>query len=227
MNLPGRDDYIDIHTHEARPCPGVFSVDNIMAHENRIPEQTNGLAFTFGIHPWYLSEANHDYLIEEVAKSALLPSVIALGEAGFDRIKGPSPELQRSTFERQIVIAEDNKKPVVIHCVRAWDELLRAHKRMNPGMPWLVHGFRGSKDLASQLISKGMYLSFWFDFILKPESGELVRNLPKERIFLETDGAEVDIKDIYNKVSDDLKISVEELKTYINSNFYKFFNINP
>ena len=225
MSLPGKDDYIDIHTHEARPYPGVFSVENIMAHENRIPEQTNGLAFTFGIHPWYLSEANHDHLIAEVEKSAQLQSVIALGEAGFDRIKGPSQELQRRTFERQILIAEEHRKPVVIHCVRAWDELLRAHKRLNPRMPWLVHGFRGNKDLATQLISKGMYLSFWFDFILKPESSELVRNLPKERIFLETDGADVNIADIYNKVSIDLGISIDELKEQILLNFNNLFII--
>jgi Tat protein secretion system quality control protein TatD with DNase activity len=45
-----------------------------------------------------------------------------------------------------------------------------------------------------------MYLSFWFDFILRPESAELLRNLPMDRIFLETDGADVPIRDIYKKL---------------------------
>jgi len=223
MNLPGTDDYIDIHTHGAKPVPGLFSVEVLMAHEARIPEKTPGLAFTYGIHPWYLDESNHNRLLASVIKTAADPLVIAVGETGFDKIKGPSMDLQRKTFEEQIIIAEELKKPVVIHCVRAWDELLKAHKRFHPKLPWLVHGFRGNKDLAMQLISKGMYISFWFEFILKPESSELVGSLPKERIFLETDGAEVDIRDIYNKVSNDLGLELNGLKKLILDNFKRFF----
>lgn len=225
MNLPGTDDYIDIHTHGAKPVPGLFSVEVLMAHEARIPEKTPGLAFTYGIHPWYLDESNHNRLLASVIKTAADPLVIAVGETGFDKIKGPSMDLQRKTFEEQIIIAEELKKPVVIHCVRAWDELLRAHKRFHPKLPWLVHGFRGNKDLAMQLISKGMYISFWFEYILKPESSELVGSLPKERIFLETDGAEVDIRDIYNKVSNDLGLELNGLKKLILNNYKVFFNL--
>jgi TatD DNase family protein len=225
MNLPGTDDYIDIHTHGAKPVTGLFSVEVLMAHEARIPEKTPGLAFTYGIHPWYLDESNHNRLLASVIKTAADPLVIAVGETGFDKIKGPSMDLQRKTFEEQIIIAEELKKPVVIHCVRAWDELLRAHKRFHPKLPWLVHGFRGNKDLAMQLISKGMYISFWFEFILKPESSELVGSLPKERIFLETDGAEVDIRDIYNKVSNDLGLGLNGLKKLILNNYKVFFNL--
>jgi len=54
MNLPGTGDYIDIHTHGAKPVHGLFSVEVLMAHEERIPEKTPGIAFTYGIHHWYL-----------------------------------------------------------------------------------------------------------------------------------------------------------------------------
>ena len=223
MNYPQPGDYIDLHTHGARPIQGVFQVETIMAHEERIPEKTKDLAFTYGIHPWYLDESNHNRLLASVIKIAEDPLVIAVGEAGFDKIKGPSMDLQRKTFEEQVIIAEELKKPVVIHCVRAWDELLRAHKRLHPKLPWLVHGFRGNKDLAMQLISKGMYISFWFEFILKQESSELVKTLPKEKIFIETDGAEIDVKDIYNKVSGDLGLGLNGLKKLILDNFKRFF----
>ena len=227
MNLPGKDDYIDIHTHDASPVKGVFSVEVLMAHKEREPENIPGILFTCGIHPWHLDESSHNRLIASVIKLTAHPSVIAVGETGFDKIKGPSLDLQRKTFEEQVIIAEELNKPVIIHCVRAWDELLREHKKFNPRMPWLVHGVRGKPDLAMQLISKGMYISFWFDFILKPESSQLVKSLPVERIFLETDGADVDIRDIYNKVSADLGITADELKKQIFSNFYNFFNVNP
>lgn len=227
MNLPGTGDYIDIHTHGAKPVTGHFSVEVLMAHERKLPVETPGLAFTYGIHPWYLDESNHDSLLASVIKTVADPLIIAVGEAGFDKIKGPSLELQRKTFGEQVFIAEELKKPLVIHCVRAWDELLRINKKLNPEMPWLVHGFRGNKDLAIQLINKGMYISFWYDFILKPEASELVRNLPQERIFLETDGADVNIEDIYEKVSSDLKISGEKLKEQIFQNYCRLFNLNP
>jgi Tat protein secretion system quality control protein TatD with DNase activity len=88
---------------------------------------------------------------------------------------------------------------------------------------WLVHGFRGKEWL--QLIKRGMYLSFWFDFVMRPESAELLRFLPNDRIFLETDGADVDIRDIYRKVSIDLGMDVNELKRIFINNFNALFNM--
>jgi TatD DNase family protein len=224
MNSPEKGDYIDIHTHDSKPDKGIFAVENIMAHENLQPETISAKAFTAGIHPWHLNENNREQLLEYVRKVAESSNLIAFGEAGFDKLRGPSMELQKSTFEEQLKIAGENHKPVIIHCVRAWDELLTAHRNLKPEKPWLVHGFRGKKELALQLIKRGMYLSFWFDFVLRPESADLLRSLPKDRIFLETDGADVDIKEIYRKVSGDLEINLDDLKNTILNNFNLLFN---
>lgn len=223
MNSPEQGEYIDIHTHDSKPGKGIFAVENIMAHENLQPETISAKAFTAGIHPWHLNENNREELLEYVRNIAGSPNLIALGEAGFDRLRGPSLELQESTFEEQVKMAGWKHKPLIIHCVRAWDELLAVHKNLKPEKPWLVHGFRGKKELANQLISRGMYLSFWFDFVLRPESADLLRFLPKNRIFLETDGADVDIRKIYKKVADDLALNVDELKTIILNNFNFLF----
>ena len=223
MNLPQPDDYIDIHTHGAGNLPGIFSVESLMAHENLQPENIMGLAYTAGIHPWHLTESNQKQLLGFISALAGNSSLIAIGEAGFDKIRGPSIDLQRIVFEEQVKIATQINKPVVIHCVRAWDELLAAHKKLKPELPWLVHGFRGKKELAHQLLNRGMYLSFWFDFILRPESAQFLRYLPKERIFLETDGADISIKDIYMKVAVDLNMPEDDLKATIFSNFKNLF----
>jgi TatD DNase family protein len=227
MSFPHQNDFIDIHTHGSVPSPGIFSVETLMAHENRIPQEQVGLAFTSGIHPWYLSVESHDGMLAYVAVTAADRSVIAVGEAGFDKIKGPAMDLQKKTFEEQVLIAEEHKKPVVIHCVRAWEELLAEHKKLKPLTPWLVHGFRGKKELALQLISRGIYLSFWFDFITRPEAASLLKSLPVDHIFLETDGSGADIRDIYIKVSGDLGLTVNELKSQIFSNFNEFFKSDP
>jgi TatD DNase family protein len=223
MNSPEQGEYIDIHTHDSKPEEGIFAVENVMAHENLKPDAISARAFTSGIHPWHLNDNNQEELLEYVRNIADSPNLIGLGEAGFDKLRGPSMELQKSTFEEQVKIAGEKEKPLIIHCVRAWDELLASHRNLKPDRPWLVHGFRGKKELADQLISRGMFLSFWFDFVLRPESAELLRSLPKNRIFVETDGAGVDIREIYRKVAVDLEINIDKLKKIILDNFNLMF----
>ena len=223
MNSPRPGDYIDIHTHDFRPVPGVFAVENIMAHENRDPGAINARVFTAGIHPWYLDENNSSSLLAYIRGIASSPDLIAFGEAGFDKLRGPSHEIQLAAFAEQVKIAGEFGKPLVIHCVKAWNELQEAHRDLKPGTPWLVHGFRGQKELALQLIRRGMYISFWFDFVVRPESSGLVKSIPPERIFLETDGADADIRDIYSKVSADLGLGVDKLKEQISENYRELF----
>ena len=223
MNLPQTGDFIDIHTHDSVPSDGIFAVENIMAHEGPVPQNISAGAFTAGIHPWQLNENNRDKLLEFIRSIAANPGLIAFGEAGFDRLRGPSIDLQKSVFAEQVRIASEKGKPLIIHCVRAWDELLAAHKNLKPRIPWMVHGFRGKKELALQLLKRGMYLSFWFDFVMRPGSAELLRFLPKDRIFLETDGAGTDIREIYEKVSKDLAVSVDDLKNIILGNYKQLF----
>ncbi len=225
MYQPGPGDYIDIHVHGGKPVSGIFILESLMAHEDKFPIDNQGIAFTYGIHPWFLNEENHDEYILSVEQMVRLPLIVAVGEAGFDRLRGPSAELQRRTFEEQVIISEEVKKPMIIHCVRGWDELLSVQKRFKPKMPWLVHGFRGNTVLANQLLSKGMFLSIWFEYVLRPESASLLRSLPLERIFLETDGADVDIRQIYNKVATDLELEVDQLKKLIIKNFNAFFEM--
>lgn len=225
MHLPLNGDYIDIHVHGGTPAAGIFILESLMAHEEKVPEDKPGVAYTFGIHPWFLTENNYIQQLNTVRNIAGNPGFIAIGEAGFDKLRGPSIPLQRKVFEEQITLSEELKKPVVIHCVRSWEELLSVQKKLKPKMTWLIHGFRGNAELATQLLSKGMYLSFWFDFVLRPNAGTLLRQLPSGRIFLETDGADVDIRAIYKKVADDLGLSVADLKSIILENFYRWLAV--
>lgn len=223
MHYPQAGDYIDIHVHDGKPSPGIFILESLMAHENNTPEKLEGVSYTYGIHPWFLNDENHQQLLLSVKKTVSHPEVIAVGEAGFDRLRGPSAELQREVFEEQVLISEEIQKPLVIHCVRAWDELMGAKKKLKPAMPWLIHGFRGNAKFADQLLSKGMYLSIWYEFALRPESGNLLRSIPADRLFLETDGADVDIRSIYQKVAADRNQDVEDLKSDILNNYLAFF----
>ncbi|HEX2919569.1 MAG TPA: TatD family hydrolase [Bacteroidales bacterium] len=225
MNYPFEGDYIDIHVHGGKTKPGVFILETLMAHENRLPDNIPGIAYTFGIHPWYLTHENYSDHLRLVERIAAMTEIVAIGEAGFDKLHGPSMELQAEVFSEQVKISERINKPLIIHCVRAWDELLSAARTLKPKQPWMIHGFRGKIKLAEQLLSKGFRISIWFEYALRPESTELLRNLPEDSFFLETDGADIRIESIYEKVADDKGIDIEYLKTIMCSNYLKFFNL--
>lgn len=226
MNLPGPDDFIDIHNHGAKPMHGVFSVENLVAAEERIPDEAAGLTYSIGIHPWHLTRENFTEQLVKVENYSRHTNVIALGEAGFDRLRVVLDfSLQKDVFKKQVIISEEVKKPLYIHCVRAWEELLSARKELRAVMPWLVHGFRGKSELAQSLVSKGMYISFWFEFTIRPEAAQLIKSLPAERIFLETDGGDIPISLIYEKVSGYLGLTIRQLKNQMYSNFMVFKGI--
>jgi len=224
MNRPVPGDYIDIHTHGGSPSEGLFIVENLMAHESTYFKSEPGIAFTIGLHPWFFVDNNYEKPLLKIKEYAAQNHIIAVGEAGYDKIRGASSDLQKLVFEKQAVIAEEHKIPLIIHCVKGWDELLASNKKLKPSVPWLIHGFHGKIETARQLLDRGMYLSVWYSFALIPQSADLIKFIPKERLFLETDGADVDIRDIYNKVSKDLKTSTEDLKSIIFENYFKFFN---
>ena len=224
MSFPAKGDYIDIHSHNSRPEAGIFVLENLMAHEKKSPKSDSRLTYSVGIHPWFLTESNQNDNLDFIRRYGRDESVAAIGEAGFDKLKGAPLELQIKIFEEQAAISEEFQKPLIIHCVKSWDELLTSHRKIKPKMPWLIHGFRGKKELATQLISKGMYLSRWYEFVLRDESSDLLRSIPLDKLFLETDGSGVDIRDIYKKAADILGLSDVTLKERIIMNYERVFS---
>ena len=87
------------------------------------------------------------------------PQVLAMGEAGLDKLADASLSLQREVFEYQARLAEETDKPLVIHLVKAVDELLKLKQKIRPVKPWIIHGFRGKAVLAEE------YLHMVFTFL--------------------------------------------------------------
>lgn len=125
-----------------------------------------------GLHPWHVDDTWQQQL-EHLRQDLLLPNVVAIGECGLDMVKGPELSLQQAAFEAQILLAESHHLPLIIHCVRAFDQLLQLHKKYNPQQLWIVHGFRGKPQLAQQLLARGIRLSFGVRF--NPATLELAR----------------------------------------------------
>lgn len=223
MSSPAKYDFINIHDHGSDPLEGVFTVENLMIHENRFPEKLKGIAYSVGVHPWSLEENALDIQLDKVRELSQQDNVIAIGESGFDKLRGAGAELQRKAFYAHVEISENAEMPLLIHCVRAWDELLKSYKELNPKMQWIIHGFRGKKELASQLTDKGFCLSPWVEWAIRPDSADTIKTISLNNLFLETDGFDIGIESVYRVVAEHLKISVVKLKETIYQNYISVF----
>ena len=140
----------DVHTHRRAPVPGrIVNIDPSRPFAPLLPGQT----YSAGIHPWHADRAD---MFGEVERLAACPGVVAIGETGLDKRRGPSLDIQIPLFRRHIDLAEAVGKPLIVHCVGAWQELLALPR---PQVMTIIHGFRGKPELARKMTAAGFFLS--------------------------------------------------------------------
>lgn len=145
----------DIHTHnvEAARAGAVLS----LRPGQSVPEGVTRISR--GIHPWDTDGADFESQLEAIRRDAVAGRLVAIGECGMDKLRGAPLPVQEDIFVRQLLLAREFGLPVIIHCVRCYDAILRLHKRLRPTVPWIIHGFRGKAELARQLQNAGILLS--------------------------------------------------------------------
>ncbi len=217
--------FVDAHTHQQTP-PGetLISIRNlIIGHDAFTPTDTPNCSV--GIHPWYISD-DPDSQFAQLREWVAYPNVRAIGECGLDRLRGPSMGIQQAVFERQIALSEAVRKPVVIHCVRAFAEVLALHKGLKPTQPWVLHGVNNRLSLVKPLFDAGIYGSFGAA-LLRPDSPaqQTLQAIHPHRILLETDQQLVDIQFIYEAAAKQLGWSVEQLSDQVWANAQRVFGL--
>ncbi|MFT3903069.1 MAG: TatD family hydrolase [Niabella sp.] len=211
--------YINIHSHR-RAGKGEWGLRNFSPGIGQFSED---MPFSAGIHPWHIPE-NWQGLYDELARLAKHPNLMAIGECGLDKICNTDMHLQRDVFIAQIKLANEIDKPLIIHCVRAYEEVLQALSSCRNEMPVIFHGFNKSEALAQSLVRKGFYLSFGAA-VKKVNIASYIPRLPLSRIFLETDDADISISEVYKTVADVLNISEEALSLQLQRNLQNVFKI--
>ena len=212
--------YFDFHTHTyPDDSEDITAIISCVAPDplNKCRE---GTLLSYGIHPWYIMGHNEDQLIAQVNEAAHFSKVVAIGEAGLDKVKGPAMGFQKKLFCRQIEISEMVKKPLIIHSVKANNEVLKLRKDWSPQQPWVIHGFTGHPQEMEQLVEAGFYLSFG-PKILYPshKAAESLREIPEDRLLLETDHTNKSILRVYDKAAGIRDVSVEKLAETVEKNF--------
>ncbi len=212
--------FIDIHTHSREKIDGCLKISSFRYPDEPILSSTPMVRRCAAIHPWDAIRGSEKGVFE--AFEAIAPTLFAIGEVGLDRLRGDF-ECQQELFTRQLELASALGKVVVIHCVRAHNEVLEQLKSYK-GVAVIIHSFVGSKEIARRYIAHGAYLSISPLSLRSEKSVEALREVPIERLFIESDDSGEAITDVYQAVSQSLVVSVDVLKVNMMRNFTNIFN---
>lgn len=164
--------------------PGDFQEDAFVSEDIR---------FSCGVHPWDADDA--EVQLARLHEIAMNERIFAIGEAGLDKLKGPDINIQIEIFRRQIELAINIDKPLIIHCVKAWDTLIALHKEYKSDIPWIIHGYRGNVEQTRQLVRLGFKFSVGEFF-----NEDSIRYIPLNSLFCETDMSENSICKVYCRI---------------------------
>lgn len=191
--------YVNIHTH--RPTGSGIELR------------------TEGVHPW-------DADMQDVATlGERLGNAQAVGETGLDFVRGPARETQFEALRTQLRLARERGLPVVLHCVKAFEPLMRELAECEPRAV-IFHGFIGSPEQARQALDRGYCLSFGERTFASPKTLAALRETPLPQLFLETDDSPVPIAEIYARAAEAKGVPVEELQRATLDNYNRIFETN-
>ncbi len=181
---------------------------------------------TVGIHPWSAAKCSIDRDEDIATKKELeaaIEQVDAVGEIGLDFAADVDREAQKRLFVAQLKLAKKHKKPVVLHCVKAFEPTMEILAKF-PLVAVIFHGFIGSVQQMNQAVERGYYISFGERTFDSPKTLKALREAPLEQTFFETDMSEEDsIDEIYERATKQRMESVEELQRATFESYKKIF----
>ena len=207
--------YIDIHTHRKCSDKNVLSVENLLSNQE-LPKTLCSV----GIHPWYIPMAI-DADLKKMEEMLSQPQCIALGECGLDKAIEVPLEQQLNVLKKQLQLAEKLERPVILHIVRAFQEMIALKRELQPRQPWIIHGYNKGKILAESLVKHGFFLSFGQALLVNSTVQDTFAAIPLESCFLETDDAGITIESVYAKAALLKELSEMELRRKIYEQFQR------
>ena len=216
--------FVDIHTHTVKSGDDLVQVINLDL-EQVCPGQGY---YSYGIHPWEADKADFqmETALQHLEERLKSPKVLALGEAGLDKMHKASFERQIELFERQIELSEALQKPMILHDVRSHNEIIALRKKHKAKQPWILHGFSGTEQDIRKLTGQGIYLSVG-ESLLHPER-KIYKSfifIDLDYLFLETDMADIGIESVYEAAAKLLEKDIDAFRAQIFRNFAALWNI--
>lgn len=200
-------DFFDFHHHKKNISNGIYNVD--------LNEMPPGFYYSVGIHPQDIHPENIDNQFKWL-QSIITENCFAIGECGLDGLVSTDIKIQEEVFLKQIQLANEVKKPLIIHCVRKFYEIIPFRKKSQQAM--IVHGFNKNQSVAEDLLKNNFYLSFGKAVLYHLSLQETLKTVPLDKLFLETDNEDFSIEESYQKVSEIKQIPIEQLQKQILEN---------
>lgn len=211
--------YYDAHTHNSQRREGLLSILNV----SKDFADTGNEYCSMGLHPWYLTEDPGEFA--SLSKEASRKNILAIGECGLDKVCATDWALQVRVFSQQVRLANELMKPLIIHCVRAYNELMNILDECQVKVPVIIHGFNKKRELSEQLLAKGYLLSFGAALLNSEIAAATFKAVPPDRLLLETDNSGLPIEDIYNRAAEIRETGIESIILHAGHNFKTVFKI--
>lgn len=206
-------EFFDFHHHKKYIKDGIYNLDI-----GQIPPDS---PYSIGIHPNDIDSNDIDRQLSWM-KSMMFQNCFAIGECGLDSLVPIDQKIQEEVFLKQIHISNEVKKPVIIHCVRKFYEVISFKKKAE--QPMIIHGFNKKRKVAEDLLANNFYLSFGKAVLDNLSLQDILKNTPLDQFFLETDNEDFKIEELYLKVSEIKEISLEDLNEQILENLHTIKN---
>ena len=182
--------FADIHTHRPGLPSSILSVsaeeaERIVRSNASLPAEHQQY-YSLQLHPWHLSDESDVERYVDMAQSLQSdPHFAAIGECGLDSLCPTPLDFQHTAFLAALRLAQELQKPIIIHCVRLWAEMMadvKASQLSLPATALIIHGFRKGPRLAQQLLDAGFSISLGLNY-----HSEVAGLIPPERLYHETD----------------------------------------
>lgn len=213
--------FVDVHTHSIKADSQALQVLNILTNSFVDMEQTE--YFSLGLHPWYVQEETIEKQWQDLIQNPFIYQAVAIGECGLDALHQGNYKAQLLAFERQIKLANELQKPLMVHCVRAVPDCLRLLTAAT--VPVIFHGVNFSFDKVKKILDAGYFCSFGKALSHSKTVKEYFPHLPLQQVFFETDDADIQIQDVYLQACLLYKIDLESLKNQIFDQFKTVFHL--
>ncbi|OGS80136.1 MAG: hydrolase TatD [Flavobacteria bacterium RIFCSPLOWO2_12_FULL_31_7] len=211
--------FVNLHTHFYTKSDSILEIVNQYPNEfsDKIP------SYSIGIHPWHIDDNSINEDLKIIKSKLSLKECIALGECGLDKRIDKIYTTQIDVFESQLDLLHEFPKPVILHCVASFDEVISCKKNSGLTSPFIIHGFSKNSQVAKQLLNQDFHLSFGKYLLRNPELREVFQQIPNEKIFLETDTIAESLEEVYTFAAKCKNISIEEMKEIVWNNYQTVF----
>ncbi|MGB1294575.1 MAG: TatD family hydrolase [Flavobacteriales bacterium] len=184
--------FINAHTHHLEKDENILSIYQATPLDAQLSSP-----FSISIHPWDIGKG---FTMADVESKIHCKTCIAVGETGLDKLR-PDYKEQIRFFIQHIQLAKAYKKPLIIHCVKAFDDCIAILKKEKFNGGVLFHGFNKHPQLALQLLKHGYFIGLGASFLKENHNFDrFLQEIELNQILFETDNqTDVSILDLYSR----------------------------